>query len=385
MVLNKLLEETMRKTAIFLIIFALIGNFGFAKQHFIKKASGNPEIIQTGKAKDWCPICGMNLKMFYKTNHAVVLKNKKAKQYCSIRCLAVDYHRIKDKIEKILVVDAKSEKLINAYNANYVVGSKIFGTMSKTSKFAFKSEKDAKEFQKKYGGKIMNFDNAFKAAQNSLKSDGEMLTKRKDRMVYPLGKRVYEKKCKKTDPKKFKNIADLKTEILSKKLCGKINKRQLQAVSLYLWEIKRLGKTVKEFKEKIKIKNDEKCPVCGMFVYKYHRWVAQLFFRENRKPMHLSFDGVKDLMKFYFEPEKWGNYKNIRIFKILVTDYYSQTAIRARKAFYVIGSDVLGPMGKEIIPFKSKAEAETFMKDHRGKKIVRFNQITKKMVYDLDK
>ncbi len=375
----------MRKTAIFLIIFCMLGSFGFAEQHFTKKASGHPEIIQTGKAKNWCPICGMNLKMFYKTNHAVVLKNKKNRQYCSMRCLAVDYPNIKNKIDKILVVDAKSEKLINAYKAHYVVGSKILGTMSKTSKFAFKSEKDAKEFQQKYGGELMNFDNAFKSAQNSLKDDNEMLMKKKEKMVYPLGKRVYEKKCKQIDPKKFKNIAGLKADIINKKLCSKMNKRQLQATALYLWEIKRTGKTVKEVKEEIKVANDEKCPVCGMFVYKYHRWATQLFFMENSKIKHLSFDGVKDLMKFYFEPEKWGNYKNIKIIKILVTDYYTQNAIRARKAFFVIGSDVLGPMGNELIPFKSKAEAEIFMKDHRGKKIVMFNQITKKMVYNLDK
>ncbi len=122
-----------------------------------------------------------------------------------------------------------------------------------------------------------------------------------------------------------------------------------------------------------------------MFVYKYPRWAAQIFYKKNNKIYHFSFDGVKDLMKFYFEPEKWGSYKNINIKKILVTDYYSQMAIDGRKAFYVIGSNVIGPMGNELIPFKTMNEAQTFIKDHNGKKILKFKEITKELTYGLDK
>ena len=31
---------------------------------------------------------------------------------------------------------------------------------------------------------------------------------------------------------------------------------------------------------------------------------------------------------------------------------------KAKEAFFVIGSDVYGPMGHELIPFASKADAE---------------------------
>ena len=33
-----------------------------------------------------------------------------------------------------------------------------------------------------------------------------------------------------------------------------------------------------------------------------------------------------------------------------------------QKAFYVIGSNVYGPMGEELIPFKNEDEAKKFMK-----------------------
>ena len=38
------------------------------------KMSKNPTLLQSGKEKMWCHICGMGLKMFYKTSHAVKLK-----------------------------------------------------------------------------------------------------------------------------------------------------------------------------------------------------------------------------------------------------------------------------------------------------------------------
>ena len=36
----------------------------------------------------------------------------------------------------------------------------------------------------------------------------------------------------------------------------------------------------------------------------------------------------------------------------------------------------MGPMGDELIPFKDENSANEFSKDHFGKKIVKFNEIT---------
>jgi len=123
-----------------------------------------------------------------------------------------------------------------------------------------------------------------------------------------------------------------------------------------------------------------------MFVYKYPRWAAQIFYIHDDHEHHFSFDGVKDLMKFYFAPDKWGNHKDIKqeISKILVTDYYSQQAIDGKTAFYVIGSDILGPMGNELIPFEFKRDAQTFERDHKGTEIIQFEQINSAGVYKLD-
>lgn len=32
---------------------------------------------------------------------------------------------------------------------------------------------------------------------------------------------------------------------------------------------------------KIEISKQDRCPVCGMFVYKYPKWVAQIYFSDG--------------------------------------------------------------------------------------------------------
>ena len=68
----------------------------------------------------------------------------------------------------------------------------------------------------------------------------------------------------------------------------------------------------------------------------------------------------------------------------MVTDYYSQKTIDGTKAFFVIGSNITGPMGNELIPFKQKSDAQTFMSDHNGKAIVSFDNIKQEEVLKLD-
>jgi len=65
---------------------------------------------------------------------------------------------------------------------------------------------------------------------------------------------------------------------------------------------------------------------------------------------------------------------------MLVKDYYSLQWLSAEKTFFVIGSDVYGPMGHELIPFSTREAAENFMKDHHGKEILTFDRITPELI-----
>lgn len=126
----------------------------------------------------------------------------------------------------------------------------------------------------------------------------------------------------------------------------------------------------------------DKCPVCGMFVAKYPDFLAEIVFKDGS---HAFFDGVKDMMKYYFDLPKYHPGKTkAEIATIFVNDYYNLTPTDGLPAYYVFGSDVYGPMGKELIPFKVESEAREFMKDHGGKNLYRFNDITPNMIKLLD-
>lgn len=126
----------------------------------------------------------------------------------------------------------------------------------------------------------------------------------------------------------------------------------------------------------------DKCPVCGMFVAKYPEWVAQVRLKNSNT---FFFDGVKDMFKFLLHPEKYvREVHSIDIKELYVTDYYTLEPLDAKEAFYVMGSNVYGPMGKELIPFLKEEDAKEFSRDHGGKRILRFQEVTPEVIRELD-
>jgi copper chaperone NosL len=126
----------------------------------------------------------------------------------------------------------------------------------------------------------------------------------------------------------------------------------------------------------------DKCPVCGMFVAKYTDWVVSLTFRDSTS---VFFDGPKDMFTYYLNMKKYNPSKRTAdVVSMTVKDYYDFKPVDAKKAFFVIGSDVYGPMGKEIVPFRKEADAREFLKDHKGKKIVGFGSVTPEMLKTLE-
>jgi nitrous oxide reductase accessory protein NosL len=132
----------------------------------------------------------------------------------------------------------------------------------------------------------------------------------------------------------------------------------------------------------IKPTQKDKCPVCGMFVAKYPDFLAEIIFKDGS---YAVFDGTKDMFKYYFNLKKYNPKKRLEdIDSIYVTDYYNLALIDGYRAYYVIGSDVYGPMGKELIPLEKEADAKEFMKDHKGESILGFKDVTLEMIRLLD-
>jgi len=116
------------------------------------------------------------------------------------------------------------------------------------------------------------------------------------------------------------------------------------------------------------------CAVCGMQVANFPDWAAVVTFKDGAQAW---FDGPKDLFTYLLDLKQYAPRRQAEdITAIQVKDYYALKHVDGRKAFYVTGSDVMGPMGKELVPFATEAAARDFLKDHRGRQVLTFPEVT---------
>lgn len=127
----------------------------------------------------------------------------------------------------------------------------------------------------------------------------------------------------------------------------------------------------------------DKCPICGMMPAKYPDFRAQVVLKNGER---YHFDSPKDMFKFVLgltnknEPKQWV--KKEEIAGMFVTDYKTKEYIDARKAYYVVGSSVQGPMGEDLIPFASEQDASAFAKE-KGGRVITYADINKELIKSL--
>lgn len=111
-----------------------------------------------------------------------------------------------------------------------------------------------------------------------------------------------------------------------------------------------------------------RCAHCGMRVDP-----AGAFTAGATEDGHaLAFDSNKCLFRYRLDhPSISGAW---------ITDYYARTHVALESAFFVIGSDVSGPMGADLVGLGSRADAERFSHDHHGTAIHPTSEITPEIV-----
>ena len=129
------------------------------------------------------------------------------------------------------------------------------------------------------------------------------------------------------------------------------------------------------------ITKDIRCPLCGMYPARYEEWQAQVVFNDGS---FAAFDGCKHLFGFLLEMGKYDTQHTMRdVATIHIKDFSSNKWINAKDAHFVVGSSVLGPMGREIIPFNDHEEATTFTQK-RGGMHAHFADITMETIKSLE-
>ncbi|MEW6139901.1 MAG: nitrous oxide reductase accessory protein NosL [Thermodesulfobacteriota bacterium] len=122
----------------------------------------------------------------------------------------------------------------------------------------------------------------------------------------------------------------------------------------------------------------DRCPVCGMFVYKYPKWAAGFVFKSGAHYFHCC---PKCMLHNLLNIPKYqpGEIRD-NLVQIWVTDYYATRKMDARDAVFVVGTNLVGPMGADIVPVAGRGAAENLKKDYQGETIVTLDEITPEVV-----
>ncbi len=122
----------------------------------------------------------------------------------------------------------------------------------------------------------------------------------------------------------------------------------------------------------------DRCPVCGMFVYKYPKWAAGIIFKDKTRYFHCC---PKCMLHNLNHIKKYQPGKERKdIATVWVTEYYSTQRMEADNVVFVIGTKLVGPMGLDLIPIKRREAADTFLKDYQGENILLLNEITPEVI-----
>jgi len=119
-----------------------------------------------------------------------------------------------------------------------------------------------------------------------------------------------------------------------------------------------------------------------MFVSLFPDWNARIEFKDST---HATFDGAKCMSKYYLNIQKYNPQTN----KKDVTEIFREGLLfegvdRCATGLLCYLERCLWPDGHEPIPFEKEAEAKKFLKEHKGKKILRFKDIHSKLIRSLD-
>lgn len=128
--------------------------------------------------QQWCPLCSMNLKMFWKSHNRLHFADGSSTGYCSIHCAAAVFKDRAADIDRWEVVDYDTGRLVNAHSAHFLIGSRIPGTMTAVSKLAFESPDTANKYRQEQGGEIGTFQDALKRALDDHAADKTMILKK---------------------------------------------------------------------------------------------------------------------------------------------------------------------------------------------------------------
>lgn len=119
-------------------------------------------------------------------------------------------------------------------------------------------------------------------------------------------------------------------------------------------------------------KKEERCKNCGMKIDPTSGWNADLIGMDD-KPVR--FDTPRCAFTYWRSGKMQA--KDLR-----ATDYYERAIRDSAELKFVVGGDVLGPMGPDLVPVDAK-RAPKFIQDHSADKAYAASEVTMQVLNDI--
>jgi nitrous oxide reductase accessory protein NosL len=151
----------------------------------------------------------------------------------------------------------------------------------------------------------------------------------------------------------------------------------------------------------ITLTTDDQCDVCGMVIPNHPGPSTQIFYADERPSGHdnpARFDSTWEAFQYNFDrlDEGWS------VDAFYVTDYSSvdysvsqeggdsiisthpeaEAFVDAEEVTFVVGSEVKGAMGRDLIAFSEEGDAESFS-DEYGGSLTTFDDVTRETIAQL--
>lgn len=124
----------------------------------------------------------------------------------------------------------------------------------------------------------------------------------------------------------------------------------------------------------------DRCPVCGMTVSKYPKFNCAIQLK-NTATYYFCATGC--MVRSWMHPEIYLGTARDMLERPIVREYFSGRQMDARDIIFVYGSDVIGPMGKALVPVLDERYLKVFKKRHGGKTQVLIKDLNDDRWYEI--
>jgi copper chaperone NosL len=119
------------------------------------------------------------------------------------------------------------------------------------------------------------------------------------------------------------------------------------------------------------IEPHKECPLCGMYPARYPEFQCQIIFKDLS---YEAFDSPLGLLIYYLFQKEYDP-KNREIENVFFKDYIKNEWISADDTLFVVGTEIMGPMGIDFLPVGNKNDAKQLNTLEKGSVIVSFADI----------